>query len=127
MTLKLRAVERALKSKLKEMQRAPNRRDSIVVHQMADPVDMIQEASDRETATWGLDHQALLAQQIRSAIDRITEGTYGVCLSCEEEISPKRLQAIPWAELCIHCQEKADAFAGHQGMRVAVGQWLEAA
>ena len=127
MTIKLQAAQRALKSKLKEVQLRPQRRDAIVVHQMADPADMIQEASDQETATWSLDHQALLAQQIRSAMDRIAEGTYGVCLSCEEQISPKRLQAIPWAELCIHCQENADAIAAHQGMRVAVGQWLEAA
>ena len=39
---------------------------------------------------------------------RIDEGNFGVCLHCEEDISPKRLAAVPWAPYCIQCQEQAD-------------------
>ena len=38
----------------------------------------------------------------------MNEGIFGVCLHCEEEISPKRLNAVPWAPFCIQCQEQAD-------------------
>ena len=33
---------------------------------------------------------------------------YGVCLHCEEDISPKRVNAVPWAAYCIKCQEQVD-------------------
>jgi DnaK suppressor protein len=51
---------------------------------------------------------AALGRQLRSAIDRLDDGSYGICLQCEEPISPKRLKAVPWAEFCISCQETAD-------------------
>jgi len=82
--------------------------DSIRIHQVADPVDMTQEAAERDVAVQIIDRESALVRQLRSAIDRIKDGSYGLCLQCEEEIAPKRLKAIPWAELCIHCQEDAD-------------------
>ena len=42
------------------------------------------------------------------ALRRIEDGSFGVCLHCEEDISPKRLAAVPWAAFCIQCQEIAD-------------------
>ncbi len=42
------------------------------------------------------------------ARSRIAKGTYGVCLHCEEDISPKRVNAVPWASFCIKCQEQVD-------------------
>ena len=36
------------------------------------------------------------------------DGTYGLCVGCEKEISLKRLQAVPWAARCVHCQEMED-------------------
>jgi len=43
-----------------------------------------------------------------SALLRIEDGSIGVCLHCEEDISPKRLAAVPWTAFCIQCQEIAD-------------------
>lgn len=43
---------------------------------------------------------------IEEALDRIHSGDYGVCLSCEETIPEKRLQALPWARYCVTCQEE---------------------
>jgi DnaK suppressor protein len=42
---------------------------------------------------------------IEEGLDRLDSGDYGVCLSCEEPIPPKRLQAVPWARYCVGCQE----------------------
>lgn len=42
---------------------------------------------------------------IDAALDRLTTGDYGVCLSCGEPINARRLAAIPWAAHCIRCQE----------------------
>ncbi len=88
--------------------------DSIRIHQVADPVDMTQEAAERDVAVQIIDRESALFRQLRSAIDRTKDGSYGPCLQCEEEIAPKRLKAIPWAELCIHCQEDADEFGSQR-------------
>ncbi len=42
---------------------------------------------------------------IEEALDRVSEGTFGECVNCGEEISAKRLDAIPWTAHCIRCQE----------------------
>jgi DnaK suppressor protein len=42
---------------------------------------------------------------IDEALDRIDAGDYGVCLSCEDIIPDKRLNALPWAKYCVPCQE----------------------
>jgi len=93
----------ALQTKLSEVTQTKGLRDAIAVEQSADPLDTAQRALEREMATVGLDRNATLARQIRAAISRINQGGYGVCLECEEPISQKRLAAVPWAALCIHC------------------------
>jgi len=45
---------------------------------------------------------------IDSALLRIDEGTYGICADCKTEIPPRRLEALPFATLCVSCQSVAD-------------------
>ena len=49
-----------------------------------------------------------LVRQIEAALRRIAEGTYGVCVTCADDISRKRLDALPWIERCLRCQEIAE-------------------
>lgn len=42
--------------------------------------------------------------EIDAALRRIEDGTYGKCTACGKEIAPERLEARPWATLCIDCQ-----------------------
>ena len=46
--------------------------------------------------------------QVEEAIVRVKEGTFGECMSCGDEIEPKRLEAVPWARYCVSCQEIAE-------------------
>ena len=46
-------------------------------------------------------------REIQAALKRIDDGTYGVCLSCDEKINTKRLAALPYASQCIKCAEAA--------------------
>ena len=48
---------------------------------------------------------------IEEALDRLDSGDYGICLSCEEPIPPKRLHAVSWARYCVRCQEALGAGA----------------
>ncbi len=45
---------------------------------------------------------------VDEALKRIREGTYGACVTCEDEMQTKRLEAVPWARYCISCQEKKE-------------------
>lgn len=48
-------------------------------------------------------------QLIDDALVRLEARRFGVCASCEEEMNAKRLEAVPWARLCISCQEKQES------------------
>jgi DnaK suppressor protein len=61
-----------------------------------------------------------LLREISDALLRIEQGTYGVCLECEEPISVKRLDAVPWARYCVTCQER---IAARAAMGESVGQY----
>ena len=50
-----------------------------------------------------------LLQTVDDALARIDSRRYGVCASCEEEMNQKRLEAVPWARLCLSCQEKQES------------------
>jgi DnaK suppressor protein len=108
MTYNSSSAKQAMEAKLRELTQSGGWRDTIAIEHSADPVDTTQRALEREMATRGLDRSATLVRQIRAALDRVDRKEYGVCLECEEPISQKRLAAIPWAALCIGCQEEAD-------------------
>ena len=108
MSMNLESIRQILESQLQAASPTRHLRESIQIHQVADPVDMTQQAAEREMAVRGLDRDSLLVRRLRSAIERLDNGSYGKCADCEEEISPKRLKALPWAELCIDCQEATD-------------------
>jgi DnaK suppressor protein len=97
-----------LTQKHSEVARATGRREGIAIERTADTLDQIQFAAARELTTRTLERQSELLRNVRAALDRAAGGTYGTCLECDEEISHKRLQAMPWATLCIACQESAD-------------------
>ena len=122
-----RMAREILEAHLKAASSSHRFSDSIRIQQVADPVDMTQEAAERDVAVQLLDRESALARRIRSAIGRTHDGSYGLCLDCEEEIAPKRLKAVPWAELCIHCQEKADDLTSQRGRMPGSENWAEAA
>ncbi|MFZ3342239.1 MAG: TraR/DksA C4-type zinc finger protein, partial [Terriglobales bacterium] len=83
-------------------------REGIAIEKSPDALDEVQHAAERELAIRNLDRESNLLRNVRAALRRIDEGTFGVCLHCEEDISPKRLAAVPWTAFCIQCQEIAD-------------------
>jgi DnaK suppressor protein len=83
-------------------------RDGITIEKSPDALDEVQNAAERELAIRNLDRESNLLRNVRAALRRIEEGTFGVCVHCEEDISPKRVNAVPWTPFCIACQEQAD-------------------
>ena len=84
-----------------------NRAD-IAIEKTPDALDEVQLAGERELAIRNLDRGSNLLRSVKGALARVADGTYGICLHCEDEIKPKRLDAVPWTKYCIRCQEAAD-------------------
>jgi DnaK suppressor protein len=106
--LEINQFKKILQSKRDELERMVRNRDAITIEKSADALDEVQYASERELAIRNLDRETNLLRNVRAALRRIDEGTFGTCMHCEEDISPKRLAAVPWAPFCIQCQEQAD-------------------
>jgi DnaK suppressor protein len=100
--------KKILENKQDELERIVRNRDAITIEKSADALDEVQHASERELAIRNLDRESNLLRNVRSALRRIEDESFGICMHCEEEISPKRLAAVPWAPFCIQCQEQAD-------------------
>ena len=104
----LEKYKNILEAKQAELTGALRNRDEIVIEKAPDALDEVQLAGERELAIRNLDRDSNMLRQIRRALARIADGSYGVCLHCEEDISPKRVNAVPWAAYCIKCQEQFD-------------------
>lgn len=83
-------------------------RREISVERSADALEETCSNLDRELAFTNLSRDSDALREIRGALDRIDDGTFGTCVSCGDEIGSKRLAAVPWSPLCIHCQEAVD-------------------
>jgi DnaK suppressor protein len=70
--------------------------------------DMATDNYDREFSLGLADNEQKILNRINQALEKIDENKFGVCELCEKKISKVRLKAVPYAELCIPCQEKQE-------------------
>lgn len=76
-----------------------------IASDQADDADAVENAERMNAITR---NSQVLLHQVNAALARIAEGTYGTCVNCGKEIAPRRLEALPYATLCIECQAKAE-------------------
>jgi DnaK suppressor protein len=70
--------------------------------------DTATETVEREIGNTLEASDGRLLAAIDSALARIENGTYGTCVNCGARIAPERLEAMPWATLCIDCKRKEE-------------------
>ena len=104
----IEVFQEVLQRKEAELVHVLRNRDGIAIEKSADQMDEIQYASERDLAIRNVDRESRLLLQVRAALRRIHDGSFGVCIECESAISPKRLSAVPSAPRCIQCQDAAD-------------------
>ena len=63
---------------------------------------------DRELGISLMEMRNRKRQAIDEALTRLSEGTYGICAECGIEVSEKRLEAVPFAKLCVQCQSRQE-------------------
>ncbi len=75
---------------------------------LADELDLTSTENETAMRMRLRNREALFLKKIDLALERIQEGTFGQCSSCENEISLKRLEARPTATLCVDCKENQE-------------------
>ena len=121
-TLKLATYRNMLEKKAQEVRRSMSAQKAAQVVSRLDVPSDEGDLSQQHHEEWiFLNRNTIdmkLLREIDDALQRIEQGTYGVCLECEEPISVKRLEAVPWARYCVACQEDIAA-------RAALGQSVD--
>ncbi len=79
-----------------------------------DPIDQMQSMKLREEHATRLGQLSRTLAQLDRSLHAISEGSYGFCADCEEPISAKRLEIIPWASYCVRCQERLERSAAEE-------------
>ncbi len=85
-----------------------------IVARREEPVDVADLSTQSHEEWLFLNRNSLdmsLLRQIQEALLRIEENSYGICQDCETAISAKRLEAVPWAIYCVHCQERLGSWS----------------
>ncbi len=109
---KLEAYKKRLVAKQEELVRLVSRSDhdgrEADEEGTQDIADKAANSYTKEFLFHQSDENRRMLQLVNEAIERIKNGGYGLCVACQEEVQPKRLEAVPWARHCIECQEKQD-------------------
>ena len=81
-----------------------------------DPTDRATLESDRNFMLRIRDRESKLIRKIKKALERIEDVTFGICETCGDDISIKRLKARPVTTQCIDCKTKEEAFEKSLGL-----------
>ncbi len=73
-----------------------------------DIADKAVHTYHKEYLSYLTNSEQFILELIEEALERIKNGSYGYCVSCFGLIQKKRLDAVPWARHCLHCQELQD-------------------
>ena len=109
---KLQRLERALTEEYGSLIKALNRNraaeEEILVEKTEDEGDLALISHNKELLYNLHESDFRRLKAIEDALKRISREEYGVCARCEEDINEKRLVAVPWAKMCIRCQEETE-------------------
>lgn len=75
---------------------------------LPDEIDLAASEADQSLNLRLRDRERVLLKKIDRTLEKIEEGEFGICESCGEEISAKRLEARPVTDLCIRCKEEQE-------------------
>lgn len=77
-------------------------------HHLADLEEMASDTAETESIFQIMGMEGSTVAQIDAALDRLDAGTFGVCEGCQETIPRARIEALPFASLCVTCQRQRE-------------------
>ena len=104
----IKRVRAILENQRDALSRRLHSRNAIAVEKAADTMDEVGLAEEQDLATRILERDFADIRLVEAALTRIKNGTYGLCLRCDEKISLNRLRVMPHAAFCVNCQEAVE-------------------
>ncbi len=93
---------------LGDLERDENEARESASAEVEDAVDLANSGEARDSSLRAADRDYERLRQVKEALERIEQGTFGKCEACGREIEPARLEAIPWTPYCLEDQEKRE-------------------
>lgn len=81
------------------------RMEALAVEDGGDRMDRVRRMEERNSATENVSRLSDLLHSVEEALERLNEGSFGSCADCGRDLPAKRLEIVPWASLCVPCQE----------------------
>ena len=88
--------------------------DDLKIEPVADEADLANNTVNQQISFSIREKEMNKLRRIDAALERIEDGSYGLCIESGEEISEKRLKTQPWAEFCLEVAEEREREAGHR-------------
>ncbi len=104
---------------LQELRQRLGNIGNVSSHTPAELLDLISDSEADYMSAISAEAGSETVREIHEALEKLSEGTYGVCDDCGEDISERRLKARPFATLCIRCKEEEER--RRYGQQQAVG------
>ena len=77
--------------------------------EVGDEADQATNSQEKEMLFELNDNERVMLDQIEGSLRKMEKGAYGLCESCQKTIAKARIQAVPFARYCIHCQSSAES------------------
>ncbi len=95
------------------------RMEALAVEDGGDRMDRLRRMEERNSTTGDMSRLTGMLHSVEEALGRLNEGSFGTCADCGRDLPAKRLQILPWARLCVSCQEENEQRAHYQPFSVA--------
>ena len=93
---------------LRILRRLEYQTKSLEVDSTGDTADRCLTSISKECLIEQNSQRRTILRLIEAALQRIVDGSFGVCIACGDDIQDKRLSALPWTQFCLRCQEELE-------------------
>jgi RNA polymerase-binding protein DksA len=83
---------------------------ALAIDEGGDRMDRVRRMEERNSTTEDVSRLNGLLHDVEEALVRMNEGSFGTCADCGRDLPAKRLEIVPWARLCVSCQEVREAW-----------------
>jgi len=104
----------------KSMKRGRLAAHEITVENTEDEGDLAIISHARELSYNLQESDLARLRSIEEAMEALDRGQYGECIRCDDDINEKRLEIVPWATMCIRCQEEAEMEGSSQTVQAGL-------
>ena len=105
-------LENQRQESMRFLDRLRNESRSIDTDGTQDSADQCAANLSREFLFEQSSQKRTMLRLIEAALQRMSEGSFGICVACSDEIQTRRLHAVPWTQFCLPCQEELEGEVG---------------